>query len=295
MDKVFVRSVRCTLGIKCTTSNIIVLGECGVMCTIITLCFLNRLMCMDGDSLAKQVHDELQHLTDQGFDAWVSSIGKLANTYQLNLYMDPVKFRNECKHVVQSKFINQWAADTADITRNPILRTYRNIKLSFGTEPYIYLVQDKRYRHAKSRLRCSSHILHVEKGRYTRPRTPLHERLCYLCNCWRRTAFCDCLLVKSHRTNCIIWKGCWKISWIWHIGWYGKICVHTHIQRCSNSHLAWEIFVQIIYNQSIPMKWKHHVRGDLRVTVDVGDCHADSHQRLRWCSGCPTRYDIFPK
>ena len=32
-------------------------------------------------------------------------------------------------------------------------------------------------------LRCSSHILHIEKGRYTRPRTPLHERLCYSCNC----------------------------------------------------------------------------------------------------------------
>ena len=188
LDKVFLRSVRCTLGIKCTTSNIIVLGECGrmppsVMCTINTLCFLNRLLCMDGDSLAKQVHGELQHLTDQGFDTWVSSIGKLTDTYQLNLYMDPVKFRNECKHIVQSKFINQWAADTADITRNPILRTYRNIKLSFGTEPYIYLVQDKRYRHAISRLRCSSHILHIEKGRYTRPRTPLHERLCFLCNC----------------------------------------------------------------------------------------------------------------
>ena len=83
LDKVFLRSVRCTLGIKCTTSNIIVLCECGrmppsVMCTINTLCFLNRLMCMDGDSLAKQVHDELQHLTDQGFDTWVSSIRKIS-------------------------------------------------------------------------------------------------------------------------------------------------------------------------------------------------------------------------
>ena len=97
--------------------------------------------------------------------------------------MDPIKFRNECKNVVRSKFINQWAADIANITKNPILRTYRNIKLSFGTEPYIYLVKDRRYRHAISRLRCSSHILHIEKGRYTRPRTPLHERLCYSCNC----------------------------------------------------------------------------------------------------------------
>ena len=122
-------------------------------------------------------------LIGQGFDTWVSSTGKLAATYQLDLYMDPIKFRNECKNVVRSKFINQWVANIANITKNPILRTYKNIESSFGTEPYIYLVKDRRYRHAIFRLRCSSHIFHIEKGRYTRPRTPLHERLCYSCNC----------------------------------------------------------------------------------------------------------------
>ena len=63
-------------------------------------------MCMDGESLTKQVHDESQHLTNQGFDTWFSCIGKLADTYQFNLYVDPVKFRNERKRIVQSKFIN---------------------------------------------------------------------------------------------------------------------------------------------------------------------------------------------
>ena len=87
------------------------------MCTVNTLCFINRLMCMDDDSLAKQVHDELQHLAEQDFDTWVSSIGKLADIHQFKLYMDHVKFRNVCKHIVQSKYINQWTADTADITR----------------------------------------------------------------------------------------------------------------------------------------------------------------------------------
>ena len=75
----------------------IVLGECGrmppsVTCTINTQRFLNRLRCMDGDSLAKQVHDELYKSTDQGFVTWICSIGKSADTYQLYLYMDPVKF-----------------------------------------------------------------------------------------------------------------------------------------------------------------------------------------------------------
>ena len=79
--------------------------------------------------------------------------------------------------------IQEWAADIADTSKHPILRTYRYIKSSFRTEPYLYLVNDQRYRRAISQLRCSSHILNVEKGRYTRPRTPLDERLCNMCNC----------------------------------------------------------------------------------------------------------------
>ena len=188
LDRVFLQFIRCTLGIKCTTSNITVLGVCGrmplsVMCAINTLCFFNRLNCTDDDSLVKQVHMELQRLTEQGFDTWVSSLCKLADSYQLNAYVDPNKFRQECKTKVRSWFVDQWTADMNDINSYPILRTYRHSKVSFRTEPYICLVKDKRYGHAISRLRCSFYMLHIEKGRYTRPKTPLNERLCYSCQC----------------------------------------------------------------------------------------------------------------
>ena len=66
-------------------------------------------------------------------------------------------------------------SNTQNIQKYQIIQRYWAI--------YIYLVQAKRYRHVISRLRFSTHILHIEKGRYTRPRTPLHERLCYVCNC----------------------------------------------------------------------------------------------------------------
>ena len=36
---------------------------------------------MDDDSLVKQVYMELQRLTEQGFDTWVSSLRKLADSY----------------------------------------------------------------------------------------------------------------------------------------------------------------------------------------------------------------------
>ena len=114
---------------------------------------------------------------------WVGSLCKISDALQLNLHMHPSKFRQECQDIVRSKFIQEWAADIADTSKHPILRTYRYIKSSFRTEPYLYLVNDQRYRRAISQLRCSSHILNVEKGRYTRPRTPLDERLCNMCNC----------------------------------------------------------------------------------------------------------------
>ena len=49
-------------------------------------------------------------------------------------------------------------------------------------EPYLYLVKESKYRIEISRLRASSHVLEIERGRYTRPKTPITERLCPFCN-----------------------------------------------------------------------------------------------------------------
>ena len=49
-------------------------------------------------------------------------------------------------------------------------------------EPYLYLFEESKYRIAISRLQASSHVLEIERGRYTRPKTPITERLCPLCN-----------------------------------------------------------------------------------------------------------------
>ena len=60
------------------------------------------------------------------------------------------------------------------------LQTYQSFLQNWA----IYLpLKDKRHRHAISQLRCNSHTLHIEKGRYTRPKTPPNERLCYSCHC----------------------------------------------------------------------------------------------------------------
>jgi hypothetical protein len=54
------------------------------------------------------------------------------------------------------------------------------IKTVFGMEPYLQL-REYHICQAISKLRMSSHPLAIERGRYTRPKTPIEERLCVLC------------------------------------------------------------------------------------------------------------------
>ena len=70
-------------------------------------------------------------------------------------------FKNDCKY--------------------PILRTYRKFQTRYELEPYLYLVKNPKYRIAISKLRSSSHMLEIERGRHTGPVTPLENRLCPTC------------------------------------------------------------------------------------------------------------------
>ena len=115
LDEVFLHFVRCILGIKATTSNIIVTGECGRLppsnqCTIHALCYMNRMMYTNEGSLVKQVYHELRSLHDQWFNTWITKMHKLADDYQMNLSQDPAKFHHNWKTVVRTNHIKTWEA-----------------------------------------------------------------------------------------------------------------------------------------------------------------------------------------
>ena len=48
-------------------------------------------------------------------------------------------------------------------------------------ENYLIHVKNPLYRNAISKLRCSSHSLQIEKGRHTKPKTPIDRRICEAC------------------------------------------------------------------------------------------------------------------
>ena len=122
---------------------------------------------------------EEKRLHDLGFVTWYGEVWELAASYDIHLENSYEKSVE--KDIITRAFKERWFVDKSNLVKNPILRTYDKIKHDFIMEPYLYLVKKPKYRIAISKLRCSSHTLAIEKGRHTKPKTDLSERLCLFC------------------------------------------------------------------------------------------------------------------
>ena len=181
----FIRNV---LHVKSTTSNVISVGETGQILPsykshMNVFAYFVRLRNLPKSMCVRNVFDELERLHQHGFSNWYSNVVELSRRNGINLYDIS---NNEAKFTIKTKVTNyfkqNWSQQLHDGDDNTVLRTYRLFKEGHGMEPYLYQVKESKYRIAISRLRASSHVLEIERGRYTRPKTPITERLCPFCN-----------------------------------------------------------------------------------------------------------------
>ena len=188
INKIYLWFMRIILNIKATTPNLITMGESGIIppktkCHINALLYFIRLNTMPAGSVVKHVFMELQRLHSIGYYNWYSRILELAKYYQLEL--TGLQFGENTKRNIKTRvkeaFILSWKSKILDITAHPSLRTYNLFKYDFVTEPYLSLIKKTKYVIALSRFRAGSHTLEIERGRYSNPRTPLHLRLCAIC------------------------------------------------------------------------------------------------------------------
>ena len=189
MDKIFLWYARTILEVKPNTCNLITMGECGevppsVICHKNVMCYYKRLQGIPENSLAIRVFYELKKLNDMGFKTWVTSVRELASRYNVSIdsELDVNVFKQKCQETLERKFILDWQNEIVDDSKHPILKTYKMFKSEFKFEPYLELLKDPKYRIAVSKLRASSHMLEIERGRHTRPITPVENRRCPKCN-----------------------------------------------------------------------------------------------------------------
>ena len=59
---------------------------------------------------------------------------------------------------------------------------YIKFKFEHSLEEYLFYIPDTRWMKALSRLRMSSHMLEIERGRHVKPqKNPLEQRICQRC------------------------------------------------------------------------------------------------------------------
>ena len=90
---------------------------------------------------------------------------------------------NSKPHITQLKgsFQNYWLFEIDDYNRNPKLKSYSLLKMTFGLGPYLTIVKGPHYIDAITRLRSGSHNLEIESGRQCIPKIPPKEQLCHVC------------------------------------------------------------------------------------------------------------------
>ena len=104
---------------------------------------------------------------------------KLSNNLHITTVTDDtsLSLRNALemiKSIPYAKDIETWKK----IVESDKLRTYRKIKTPLGKEWYCILPLSRDHRRVLFNLRSCSVPLAIETGRYSKPKTPLNERLC---------------------------------------------------------------------------------------------------------------------
>ena len=87
----------------------------------------------------------------------------------------------EFKRLLMCNYAEYCMKNINCVISNPKMRTYRLFKCKFSMEPYLLMITDFKIRRQLCRFRLSNHKLHIEKGRHTKPKTPVESRLCTLC------------------------------------------------------------------------------------------------------------------
>ena len=109
---------------------------------------------------------------------WIKTVEKLLATYRLTDVPDK-NFKAKSHENIQEYFINNWKLklNTENLSR---LQVYKQINQDFSTPKHLDLPFP--LRKIISKIRCSNHVLEIEKGRHPTKIVPKEERLCTVCH-----------------------------------------------------------------------------------------------------------------
>ena len=193
-EAVHLRHLKYLLGINRRSCNAAAWGETGsfplvINCIARCIRYFERLVNLDDSLLVKAALKE-QVLSNlpwfQGIKGIIDKFDELnSSDYEHNSspLLNTILLSNLCSHVKVTASLKKVFSDSwkTVLDNSSKLAFYNSVKMDFGWEPYLdsALVQNFNERRSTSRIRCSSHKLNIEVGRYSN--TQREDRICDFC------------------------------------------------------------------------------------------------------------------
>ena len=146
-----------------------------------------RLKTMSNNRLVKQMHTYSLNRAR----SWECKSRKLFESLAIdNFLLTDSPCKSECVRKAKGKLVENdkgaWSScllsNGKDDNSGNKLRTYRLYKSTFKTETYVKLNMRRDQRRILSKFRSCNLPLAIETGRYTKPKTPLQDRICKFCS-----------------------------------------------------------------------------------------------------------------
>ena len=213
LEKIHLGYLKSTLKIKPSSSTCAIYAECGRFPLVIkqkyhTLKFWKRITELDDSNIVKKAYNSMLELHKLGQQNWCTYIYNILNDMEYHQAWDEQYIDNKQLGNIKEKlykcYMNECLENINDPSKFPKLRTYKLFKREFKLESYLTVTKNIHYSLAMLKFRISSHNLHIETGRYSRPtKTPVNERLCQYCSSKaiedEKHFLLDCTLYETER------------------------------------------------------------------------------------------------
>lgn len=175
------------LGVKTSTPNSVVYGECGRYPLYISMYkriikYWIRILNLQDSRYVKLSYNMLLQLAMHGKMNWVYKVKQLLCSNGFGFIWEQQRIDNVPAFIseftlrLKLSFEQEWHNSLATSTKT---NTYSLFKLSVCYEPYLKSITIAKFRVALARFRCGSHCLRIETGRYHNE--PVELRTCNIC------------------------------------------------------------------------------------------------------------------
>ena len=214
LERFYISFLKNVLCVKQSTPNCFVYGEFGLFPLIIErklriMKYWFKILNSSNASFIKKMYNDLlilsEHFPDQ--ITWVTLLRDMLFNYGFAFVwydqgvFNETTFLRMFEQRMKDTYIQEW---NSKVRSTSDYRLYKKIKFTFNFENYLNM-DNKSFRISITKIRLSSHLFYIERGRWEKQKIEAIDRKCVFCNTIEDEYHCliECPRFKDVRKKCL--------------------------------------------------------------------------------------------